>query len=231
MTAVSARIVLCRTDAKLESAALEMVQRWMPASEVEGIRRLRRWEDAQASSIGGSCFRCSAGWQLMAPDRCIGTAEGGRVSLSMFLSVIDCILSHCSGYVVAAVSENGRVGIDVETDGGRDPSVDADFLTPSELAWLCDAGPPDGRSAIRLWTLKEAYVKGTGEGLARNVLTLDFEMSAPRITVRVRGKPEETERWHFRSRSLPEAWLSISNEFVEPPADVTLIGCREVARM
>jgi 4'-phosphopantetheinyl transferase len=86
-------------------------------------------------------------------------------------------LSHTQGLVACAVARDAEVGVDVEcvervTDG-RD--VAERYFSAAELAQL-DACPEEQRAArfIELWTLKEAYLKAIGSGLARPLDTFAF---------------------------------------------------------
>jgi len=72
---------------------------------------------------------------------------------------IDFSLSHCNGLVGVAVSIGGQVGLDLESgDRVIDDPIAARYFSLSEQA----AAKVD---RIRLWTLKEAYVKATGDGI------------------------------------------------------------------
>ena len=79
-------------------------------------------------------------------------------------------IGHTGPVVVAAVSQNQPVGIDVEP---RTRSVDADALAeriltaPERSQWR--SRPPSHRQAafLHMWTCKEALLKATGEGLQR----------------------------------------------------------------
>jgi 4'-phosphopantetheinyl transferase len=86
-------------------------------------------------------------------------------------------LSHTHGLVACAVAHDAEVGVDVEciervTDS-RD--IAERYFSAAELAQL-DACPEGRRSAhfIELWTLKEAYLKAIGSGLAHPLDTFDF---------------------------------------------------------
>lgn len=70
-------------------------------------------------------------------------------------------LSHSDRYVVCAVSDS-EVGIDVEPVSPIRPAVVRRCFTPEEREWIGD----DPERFIRLWTMKEAYMKLTGTGLS-----------------------------------------------------------------
>ncbi len=73
-------------------------------------------------------------------------------------------LSHTDSCAVCALSE-APVGVDVQTVRTFDLRVLGRFCNTSELEWV-QADPDFPERATRLWTLKEAYAKWTGEGLS-----------------------------------------------------------------
>jgi 4'-phosphopantetheinyl transferase len=107
-------------------------------------------------------------------------------------------LSHTHGLVACAVTRDGEVGVDVEcvervTDG-RD--IAERYFSTAELAQL-DACPEDERAArfIELWTLKEAYLKAIGSGLAQPLDTFAFSFD-----------DEGGIRFNARPDTGPAAW-------------------------
>lgn len=72
-----------------------------------------------------------------------------------------------------------RIGIDVERVG-RAADIPAHVLHPVEIAWLASLAPEDrARGFARLWTLKEAYLKALGTGLARDTRTFAVALADP----------------------------------------------------
>jgi 4'-phosphopantetheinyl transferase len=115
-------------------------------------------------------------------------------------------ISHTDGLVVCLVSTEYRVGVDTELLArapallGLAPRV----FAPAELSDL-DALPEDERAqrAVRLWTLKESYIKARGMGLA---LALDgfafrFDESGVRLEVSA-ALDDHGSRWQFQTQAL-----------------------------
>jgi 4'-phosphopantetheinyl transferase len=109
-------------------------------------------------------------------------------------------ISHTRGCVSVAVA--GRaVGVDIERR--REISdlmaVARTTFAPEEYANL--AARPEGtaRTALfyRYWTLGEAFIKATGEGIAQDLTSFAFtEEGAPALT-RVTARWGPVERWRF----------------------------------
>jgi 4'-phosphopantetheinyl transferase len=94
-------------------------------------------------------------------------------------------LSHAEGVVgVAVLARDGAdVGFDIEPFGRTvDLGVADRYFRPEEVAWLASL-PADERPRgfMRLWTLKEAFIKATGEGLSRDLASFWFETAPPRL--------------------------------------------------
>ena len=82
-------------------------------------------------------------------------------------------LSHAGDYVVCAVSDRA-VGIDIERIRKNAIKVAERFFTQEECDWIAD----DNLRFCRVWTLKEAYAKLTGEGIAGVVSKVEFRHEA-----------------------------------------------------
>lgn len=82
-------------------------------------------------------------------------------------------LSHSGPYIAVAVGQNA-VGIDVERKRKFSPSVSRRWFRSEEHEFLTSL-PEEKRAHafFRLWTLKEAALKYTGEGLAGGPETVD----------------------------------------------------------
>ncbi|MFB7557408.1 4'-phosphopantetheinyl transferase family protein [Streptomyces brevispora] len=98
-----------------------------------------------------------------APCPCCGEPHGrpvlpgGRLHFS---------LSHCEGLSLIAVAAT-PVGVDIEPVPAPETVMEAtDVLHPAESAELTALAPDPGAAAFaRVWTRKEAYLKGIGVGL------------------------------------------------------------------
>lgn len=79
-------------------------------------------------------------------------------------------LSHCRS-VVACVVSSSPVGVDVEEVREFKESLARYVLNDEEYAMISSSPQPD-REFIRLWTMKESYLKLTGEGITRDLKTV-----------------------------------------------------------
>jgi 4'-phosphopantetheinyl transferase len=127
-------------------------------------------------AVGRWCRGCA---RLADHGRPVVWGAGG-VEPGVHLSV-----AHSGDVVVAAVTDAGPVGVDVEREAGTDfEGFDDGVLSDREQAHLRRL-PPEVRAAwrARTWTRKEALLKATGHGLAvepRGVDVLELDDDAVR---------------------------------------------------
>ena len=114
-------------------------------------------------------------------------------------SPLRCNLSHSRGVVAAAVSHRHDVGVDVERCD-RTPRFEdlaRRYFSPDEVALVQSDADDGGRVAFfRLWTLKEALIKATGEGLGRSLQSFAFTLDP--IAVTFSGQTDgASDQWQF----------------------------------
>jgi len=121
-------------------------------------------------------------------------------------------LSHARDRAAMAVARQREVGIDLEP---IDPDLDVASLQnvacgPIEAA-LIDALRPDERleTFLTYWTLKEAYLKGTGAGLSRDPRTVEMALLAEgQAIVRDVVVGEHDARWSVRLLDAGPGWIA-----------------------
>ena len=108
------------------------------------------------------------------------TEPGGKPMLAGPLareSGLSFNLSHTTGLVACAVTRGGDVGVDVESldRAAQARELAQRFFAPAEAAELGALEPdPCRQRFIEIWTLKEAYVKALGTGLATQLSQFAF---------------------------------------------------------
>jgi 4'-phosphopantetheinyl transferase len=120
-------------------------------------------------------------------------------------------LSHTNGMVgVAALAQpDVAVGFDIEAlDRRVDLRVASRYFRSEEIDWL-NRLPESQRTDgfLRLWTLKEAFIKATGEGLARALDSFWFAMHPPRLRFAARSE-ESASSWHFEQRVIAGRFIA-----------------------
>jgi 4'-phosphopantetheinyl transferase len=111
-------------------------------------------------------------------------------------------LSNSLGLVVCLIGKGAEVGVDVEprTRAGSIAEVGPRMFSQKEQAQL-EALPEEARPkrALQLWTLKEAYIKARGMGLALPLNEFSFVFKEGGL-IHMEIDPslgDEPERWRF----------------------------------
>lgn len=111
----------------------------------------------------------------------IRTGENGKPFVREFAG--DFNISHSEGWVVCGI-DTSAIGVDIEKIQPIDLNIANEFFSPLEIDELHSL--PENRMLDRfysLWTLKESYMKMTGEGLslALNSYAISFAQEIPQI--------------------------------------------------
>lgn len=126
-------------------------------------------------------------------------------------------LSHSHGVAALAVAKDARIGIDIQF---RDPDVDMlaiarRFFAREEVDWLQSVD--EGRRLdvfYRIWTLKEAYIKAIGVGMALPLSDFAFADDGDGRGVRLVRQPVEWQSKWFLSNfdSIGEYSLALISD-------------------
>jgi 4'-phosphopantetheinyl transferase len=110
-------------------------------------------------------------------------------------------LSHTRSVVACAIVPELDVGFDVEDRAREAPLEVAERFAPSERAALAGLGNgPREDLFFAYWTLKEAYIKARGLGLAIALDQFAFDVSSPKIAISFgSGCPDDPAAWRFES--------------------------------
>lgn len=134
-------------------------------------------------------------------------------------------LSHTTGLVAAAFALERAVGVDVEITSRRNAILDIArrFFSAQEAAYLSTLSADEQHSVFfDIWTLKEAYIKARGMGLALPLGAFSFHLSHEQPTS-ITFAPEledDPATWQFATCSPgPQHRLSVA---VQRPADTTM---------
>ena len=121
-------------------------------------------------------------------------------------------LSHCRGLAACLIARGTEVGVDVEpVDRSADmEAIARQFFHSDEVEMLRRTPAADRQTAfIRLWTLKEAYLKARGTGLSTPLSHCAFDVRNPdRIRVAFHGDlGDVSDHWLFRLTMLDKSHI------------------------
>jgi 4'-phosphopantetheinyl transferase len=115
-----------------------------------------------------------------------GEGPRGRPTIVAPHSPLHFNLAHSGGVVACILTDTREAGVDVEDLGRRqiDPRLWHRFCAPSEIADIEHHAPADRpRRFLTYWTLKEAYLKARGVGIAVQLADVVFTVggTTPRV--------------------------------------------------
>jgi 4'-phosphopantetheinyl transferase len=139
-------------------------------------------------------------------------------------------LSHAAGLVACAVALVRDVGVDVENISRRadTSSIAERYFAPSERRELARSGAGPERF-YEFWTLKEAYLKARGVGIAAALEKISFEIE-PGAPIRIHFADDfqdDAASWQFAlHRPSAHHVLSVAvRRSAEPDLSIVLREC------
>lgn len=136
--------------------------------------------------------------------------EHGKPYLANAPSPIYFNLSHSGNFAALAVSTLGEMGIDIETIRPRNFLAIAErYFHSDELTQLL-ATPETEQAQLffKLWTLKEAFFKATGGGIASGLDKAVFDLNNKHIYVQLAPELNETaSAWQFQQEFITPTTL------------------------
>jgi 4'-phosphopantetheinyl transferase len=135
-------------------------------------------------------------------------------------------IAHTGGVVAMAVCRHAVVGVDVEKFGRAPLAVAGRYFSPAEAAQL-RALPSDAQPGrfFQLWTLKEAYLKAIGTGLAGGLGRMSFMFESAESFYFERADDADAARWQFHQFEFGAEHvlaLAVLPRGVDAPLAVTL---------
>jgi 4'-phosphopantetheinyl transferase len=165
-----------------------------------------------------------------AADLRFRTTKSGKPALDPAQALPDLhfSLSHTRGLAACAVGRPHALGIDAEAWRAPAPiELAARYFAPSEARLVAERTPAERPSTFyRLWTLKEAFLKATGQGLAARLDSFAFSLDPVAIAV---AAPESAPAWHFvEFRPGPAHSLALAAQSSGPiSVDAAAVSVRE----
>ena len=122
-------------------------------------------------------------------------------------------LAHTTGMVAMAVGRVARIGVDVEGSTNACRCRWRDDIFPRRSRGSSHALPPEAATSgdsYRLWTLKEAYLKAVGTGLAGGLGSMTFTSTTPVASPSSAPTDPQAPRWQFREFTPPGFRLALA---------------------
>jgi 4'-phosphopantetheinyl transferase len=138
-------------------------------------------------------------------------------------------ISHTRGWVACAIADVA-VGVDVEAVDREAAGQVRSVFSRREVRLLDgQVGESMARTFTRLWTLKEAFIKATGEGMHRPLDSFWFELDPVRIGFDPGRYPAAGGGWGFLElAAIPDRCLALAAQHPVPEVDARLAEARDV---
>jgi 4'-phosphopantetheinyl transferase len=163
MTKSVVQLLFTEIDSPLSPGQWNMLRVILPSDMLARSERFRRWRDRQAYLLGK--FLTIEGLRRYGFDvdiiRQLQHTEYGRPYIP---DAPDFNISRSGHLVVCAISDQFRVGVDVENIQPIEISDFTEQFTATELR-IMKASPCPHAEFFRCWTIKEAVIKADGRGL------------------------------------------------------------------
>jgi 4'-phosphopantetheinyl transferase len=143
-----------------------------------------------------------------------GEGPHGRPEIDFPATTVRFNLAHSAGLVACALADGRDVGVDVEYLRRRpvDPHVVRRYCAPDEVRDIEAHAPAWHDRFLLYWTLKEAYLKARGLGIAVPLADICFalEGGSPRVTF-LDSLAGEDETWLFQlAQPTPRHILAVA---------------------
>jgi 4'-phosphopantetheinyl transferase len=176
---------------------------WMTPDERARFDRFRHDQDRMMFALGRAMARTLVGRTLGIAPGAWRWREGphGRPEIDSPATDLHFNLSHSAGLVVCALARGRSVGVDVEHLDRRAPdrAIVPRYCAPAEAADVEARGEAWPARFLQYWTLKEAYLKARGLGIAVHLSDIAFTLDAPggiRVAFE-RSLAGTDDRWAF----------------------------------
>ena len=186
----------------------ELFAKLLSSDEQVRADRFRFNQHRQRFIAGRGILRSLLGHYLQIPPDQVQFIYSEKGKPSLANQRLQFNVAHSQGLALYAVALDRPVGVDLEQVRAI---VDLNALTqrffsPNEHAAICNL-PLDQQSQafFRYWTCKEAYLKATGEGLAKlQALEISLSSNQACLTKIPQGSIED---WHLRELAPAEEFV------------------------
>jgi len=208
---ISGQVHVWRFCLNPPAPALQQLEKTLSADEVSQAQRYHFDRDRRRFIVRWATLREILGHYLgLMPEQLrfiFGKCGKPTVAPDLSQRKIYFNLAHSDEIALLAVSAKCEVGIDVERIREDIALMDLAqrHFSPAEVSALDRLPPDEQRTAFfRLWTLKEAYLKGIGLGLSSGLdnFSVSFNSEDPQIWLKRGGELRPAGNWTLRHLEL-----------------------------
>lgn len=181
----------------ISSDALDQLSQW-EKHELDQCRNLKRQREFVSSRVAlkqlAQKIKVGQEFEILKDE--LGQPFGSAGDRKYYVSI-----AHTDEQVFCGLSANHPIGVDLEpADREVSERLKQRIIHPQEKTLL------DNISAIRLWTIKEAYIKLRGKGLRMNM----NEVLIEQLDKQIFGELNNDKRAKICSFRMKNNWLAIA---------------------
>lgn len=151
------------SESQLNERAFRTLLSYLPETDQERISRYRRWQDKQSHLIGRLLLLCGLVERGL-PASSLEAVKTTGYGKPFIAGDIEFNISHSETCVACAVTDSGRIGVDVEAVGKTDISFYKEYMNDAEWDEIQQSTYKQ-EAFFDFWTKKEAVIKADGRGL------------------------------------------------------------------
>ncbi|KSU88604.1 4'-phosphopantetheinyl transferase superfamily protein [Priestia flexa] len=173
-------IYICQLPKTIDDDALNKIASQLSLAKQKQIKRFFHLEDSYRTAIGELLVRYGLyrKYNVIPKELTFHKNKYGKPFVPEYPD-FQYNISHSGEFVVCAVHDKS-VGVDIEKVQSIDMNIAKGFFTEEEYKEVIKESENKITAFYRVWTLKESYIKATGEGMSR-----------PLTSFQIQGKDEE----------------------------------------
>lgn len=157
-------ILYTRFDDHLPENKFNEFLNLLPNDQSERNRRFVRWQDRHSHLLGRMLLK--TGLEMHGfKESCLGDLNYCKFNRPYLKDNIDFNISHSGCYVICAIGEEVKLGIDVEKIYGVEFKDFKKVMTSEQWEEINHSECPS-RAFFQYWTIKESVIKADGRGLS-----------------------------------------------------------------
>ena len=158
-------IYICyiKIEKELNTEDFNSYLKQLPKAMQSQVVKYRRWQDRQ-SALFGKLLLVNGMRVAGYPDFTLDDLQYSALKRPFVTGTVDFNISHSGAYTMCAITEEERVGIDIEEIKPIPVTDFKDQFSEKEIQAMLDSSDVH-KSFYKLWTQKEAFLKAIGTGL------------------------------------------------------------------
>jgi 4'-phosphopantetheinyl transferase len=152
-----------KLEEELREGVFKSYLKQLPAAMQNRVLRYRRWQDRQ-SALFGKLLLLNGMKTVSFPAFKLDDLQYSAFKRPFVEGALDFNISHSGAYTMCAISEEKRVGVDIEEIKAIPITDFKDQFSEKEIQAMLDSADVY-KSFYKLWTQKEAFLKAIGTGL------------------------------------------------------------------